>query len=200
LERIESERQRRTQYDTAITAAREFLAKGELDDASSKAQLALDVWPEKADARQLLDRIETERLRRIQYDTALLAAKQELEKDDFDAATRQVRLALGVWPEGTEAKQLLDGIEAERQRRVQYDAAITAAKKELERDNLEAAVQKAQSALGLWPEKAEAKQLLDRLETDRKRKIKYDAAMAAARETLERGDLDAAIQKVQLAL
>jgi serine/threonine protein kinase/formylglycine-generating enzyme required for sulfatase activity len=200
LERIETERKRRIQYDTAIAAASEFLTKGELDDASSKAQLALDAWPEKAEARQLLDKIETERLRRIQYDTAVLAAKQEMERDDFDAATRQVRLALGVWPEGVEAKQLLEGIETERQRRIQYDAATTAARKELERDNLDAAIQKAQSALEIWPEKAEGKQLLDRLETERQRRIKYDTAITAARETMERGDIDEAIRRAQTAL
>lgn len=200
LEKIEAEQQRKARYDEAIAAAQEALDKNELDDASSKAQMALEYRPDNTVARQLLDRIETERLRRIQYDTALIAAKAEFEKDNIDVATRHVRLALEVWPEGMEAREFLEQMESERQRRTQYESAMTAARRALELDNLDEAIQKTEQALQTRPDQAEAKEFLAKLLTDQDKITRYESTIASAREAIEREKLDEAAQKTQLAL
>lgn len=122
-----------------MAAAKVALARNELDDASSKAQSALDLRPDDAAAKQLCEEVETVRLQHKRYGTAMLAAHSDLERNDVDAAERHARLALGIWPEGPEARQLIEGMEKERQRRIHYDTAITAAKRALEQQDYSAA-------------------------------------------------------------
>jgi serine/threonine protein kinase len=191
---------RKEAYEKALAGARAAFGKQEYDEAVRHVRIALEVWPEGVEAGQLLGRIETERQRKTQYDTALTAAKEAVERGDLDAAARQVRIALEVWPEGVEARQVFDQLETERQRRTEYDTAITAAKRALGRDDLETAARQVRIALKVRPDGVEAIRLLDQIETQRQRNIQYDSAITAAKEALEQRDYAQALAQADVAL
>jgi serine/threonine protein kinase len=191
---------RKEAYEKALAGARAAFGGRDYDEAARQVRIALEVWPDGVEAGQLLGRIETERQRKIQYDTAMTAAKEALEGDDLDAAVRHLRIALEVWPDGMEARQLLDRIETERQRRTQYDKAITAAKKALARDDLDTAVRHLRVALEVWPAGTEAGQMLDQIQSERQRRTQYDRAITAARKALEQRDYENAQSQADEAL
>src|ERR1700744_5471199 len=105
-----------------------------------------------------------------------------------------------AWPESPEARPLLDQIETERLRRSRYDGAVSAAKGELEKNNIDAARRHVRLALEIWPEGVEARQFLDGIETARQRRVQYEGAIAGARKDLEREDLAAAAKQASEAL
>jgi serine/threonine protein kinase len=191
---------RKKAYENALAGARAAFSRREYDEAARHVRLALEAWPGGVEAGQLLGRIETERQRKTQYETALTAAKEALERDHLDAAVRHVEIALEVWPEGVEARQVFDQIETERRRRTQYDTATTAAKRALGRDDLDTAARHVRIALKVRPEGAEAVRLLDQIETQRRRTVQYDSAITAATEALGQRDYAKALAQADVAL
>jgi tetratricopeptide (TPR) repeat protein len=204
-------------YDRAMQAGRHALENNDYDEAITQANVALENKPGDADASQLKSQAADRKNianeaqeKRQQYTKALNAGRYALTAGNYDEAINQAQAALAIQPNDTDATKLLSDAQTQKTalaeaaaHRNSYNAAMTAGKSAIASKQYDEALQQAKIALDNEPGDSDAMQL----KTDAQagieaqvRQRKYNAAIAAAQDALQRGDYKTASAQAKVAL
>ncbi len=134
------------------------LEEGDVTKAEEAAKEAARLDPQNEDLRGILSRIDREK----RYSTAMAAAKKAVDSERLTDAVLRLREALKAFPDRTEARRLLDGLQ---KRLAEYDAAVKRAEALLRwRETLAEAEEAVDKAASVWAGGPEIKKLRKLLE------------------------------------
>ena len=208
-------------FQAALTEAQKAFKDGNSSLALQKANVALGLKPDDAEARQLAATAKAQmdaQLSKLQQDQAYKAAVAEgrkaLQGANYDLALEKANAALVFQPEGAEAKQLVAEVKAQQsvlaaklQQQQAYEAALADGRNALQAGNVAVAQQKAATALRIRPDGAEARQLSADVKAQQaalaaklQQEQAYQAALADGRKAFKDGNFTLAQEKAAAAL
>jgi hypothetical protein len=187
------------EYELAMLASREALAKEDFDKADAGANAALKARPKDSKAQAMLTRISEVKANKERYNQAMKAGQNALGKDD-DEAEQHANAALKLRPRDTEALAFLDKVREDRAQRGNYDAALKAAKDALDKQSFDDAERQANNALKVRPRDSAATTVLTRAREGKANKAAYDAAMKEAQAALTKANYGEAEKQANDAL
>lgn len=208
-------------YQAALVAGQQAFQQANYNLAMEKANAALALKPDRAEARKLaaeakaeLDATLTRQQQDQAYQSALAEAAQALKQQNYGLALEKANTALGFKPDGAEARQLAAeakrqqaAVLAKQQQEQVYQTALADGRKAFTEGNYNLAVEKAYAALGLKSDSAEAKQLAAdakarqaALLAQQQQEQAYQAALADGRKAFTDGNYKSAVEKANAAL
>ena len=211
----------RKKYAAAIAAGRSALSNKQFDEAVRQANIALDNEPGDSDATQLkMDAQAQEKsaaevlARQRKYEAAIAAARNALQKGNFDTAIAQAKAALEIEPGDQEGTQIEGDAEARAKaaadaaaRKQNYDAAMSAGRAAYSKGQYHEAMSDADTALENEPDDSQANQLKSnaqiqqqKIDEAQARRQRYDNAMTAGGAAFSSGKYEEAIRQAKIAL
>jgi len=205
-------RETEQKYQTALNAAQQALDKKDYAVAEAKVREALGVRPGDVAATKIQEEVQRQLSAmaeaKSRYETALAGAQQALDKKDYALAEAKAKEALGVRPGDAVATR----IQQEAQRQValmreteqKYQTALSAAQQALDKKDYVLSETKAKEALSVKPGDAAATRIQQEVQRQvalmRETEQKYQTALNAAQQALDKKDYVLAETKVKEAL
>ena len=210
---------REAEIGRLLASARERLDGGDLEGALEDLGRIRDLDPERAEARELQERIEAGQSRRreearraAERAAAVAAIEARLAAEDLDGAEARLTEAASVYPEEERLQALRDRLERQReqQRRAAREAEIArllaSARQRFAKGVLDGALAALDKVESLDPGRAEARSLRQEIEAaqqrreeEARRESELVEALAAIDALLEAADLEGAAARVSTA-
>ena len=199
-------------YQTALAAAQQALDRKDYTLADTKVKEALGVKPGDVAATQIQQEAQRQlalmREAEQKYQTALTEAQQALDKKDYAVAEVKAKDALGLKPGDAAATKIQQEVQrqlgAMAEAKSRYETALAAAQQALGRKDYVLAESKAKEALAVRPGDAAATRIQQEAQGQvalmQEGERKYQTALTAAQQALEKKDYVLAETKVKEAL
>ena len=209
-----STQEREQTYQNTVKAGQTLFDKGDFSGAVTKANDALALKSNGAEAAQLrrdaqakLDGLKAAQERDQKYAAAVKAGQDLFDKRDFAGALAKANDALGFKADGAEAAQLKQKAQAAQESEQKYQAAVQAGQTLLGKQEYAGAIAKADEALALKPGGTEATKLkqnaqgkINDARAAKEREQKYQDAIKAAQDALKNKDYAKARTQAEAAL
>src|SRR5262249_46498181 len=134
--RIQEAKEKKSQFDAVVAAARRALAKELLNEAEDQVQRALQLLPEAPSARELLGHVQKRRHLQAEYEQLIVQVRELLRTEEFSKAKDLARQAVRLKPQDPSARQLLADARQERRAQVGLDTTVLSARQAFELGDL----------------------------------------------------------------
>ena len=188
LVKIQQDSQRQEVFYYHLDAGDALNAQNKYEEALAEYEKALEVFPEdkytgaQADAIRAI--LKERKDKQDAYDTAIAQGNTLLEEENFDAAIMQFEIAKEIFPKDnlpkeriTEAKRLQS---LYNEKVARFDKLMEEANQQALRKNYDAAIQKLNQALEIFPNDGQALSLLQTLQGSKATNDRYNAFIAEA--------------------
>ncbi len=192
----------------AVKRAEAAYEQGELDSAKQAIEEAIEVAPDDLQVKSLRGMIQRDwdqRAQRLQVLGLIEEARKEIASRNFTVAIEVLRKAEAIDPAAPEVQSLIDAAKAAREQE-RRRKALAMIKREIEgdldRDDFQLALTRAETALADYPEDRGLRQLKELAEKQRlfaERKYFIQNQVSRARKLLESGRTEEVLQLLQSA-
>ena len=188
LVKIQQDSQRQEIFYSHLDAGDALNAQNKYEEALAEYEKALEVFPEdkytgaQADAIRAI--LKERKDKQDAYDTAIAQGNTLLEEENFDAAIMQFEIAKEIFPNDNLPKERI--AEAKRlqslynEKVARFDKLMEEANQQALRKNFDAAIQKLNQALEIFPNDGQALGLLQTMQGSKATNDRYNAYIAEA--------------------
>jgi serine/threonine protein kinase/Tfp pilus assembly protein PilF len=180
IDQAEAEKRKATEIASRLSKAQDALRRQDFDSACAHGNEALRLDPENHKTRELLQEIERVREAKRKLDeiqSLRSQSRDELRRQNFDAAADRAHDVLNLDPQNPEALELLRMIEQGREAKRKLDeinSLLSRSREALDRENLVEAKSLAERALALDPGHANTRELLQHVSSAQADKRKQE--------------------------